>query len=467
MTQQEVSFDVAIIGGGPGGYVAALRAAQLGMKTVLIERENLGGVCLNWGCIPTKALLNSADLLRGIRDAAAHGIAVSTTSVDINQMVSRSRQVVQRLNRGVEHLLKKAGVRVVMGEARIESPGELGVTSRDGSVSAVRATHIIVASGARARELPILPFDGDRVWSYRDALKASSVPDSMVVVGAGAIGIEFASFFATLGTKVTVVEAATRILPSSDADVSDFMQQALIEQGIHVITEARLVSGMAQSSTVGLEYEQKGKRLSLEADRVLVAVGLVGNTEGLGLETLGVTVQSGLISVGDWGATTAPRVYAIGDVTGPPMLAHKASHDGVACVEHIGGLRDGTQASTPIPMCVYSHPQSASVGLTEEQARARGRELRVGRFSLEGNGKAIAIGQTSGFVKTIFDAGSGELLGAHMVGPDVTELVHGYAIASTLETTESELMETVFPHPTLSEAMHEAVLAAYGKALHA
>ena len=465
MTHQGSSYDVAIIGAGPGGYVAALRAAQLGLNTVVIERESLGGVCLNWGCIPTKALLRSADLLRDIQGAAVHGISVSEPTVDIGAMVARSRQVAKRLNHGVAHLLRKAGVQVLMGEARLAAPGKLSITSKEGEIT-VLAQHIIVATGAKARELPMLPFDGGQVWSYRDALQAKSIPGSLVVVGGGAIGIEFASFFAALGAHVTVMEAASRILPSSDADVSAFMQQALEKQGIRIMTGVQLAAATMQNAALRIDAIDKGEPLSLEADRVLVAVGLEGNTAGLGLERVGVQLENGLVQTADWGATTTPGIYAIGDVTGPPMLAHKASHDGVACVEHIAGLRSGVQIPAPIPMCVYSHPQSASVGLTEAQARESGSTVRVGMFPLEGNGKAIAMGQASGFVKTIFDADSGQLLGAHLVGPDVTELVQGFAIASTLETTETELIETILPHPTLSEAIHESVLAAYGRALH-
>ena len=466
MTSNAQPFDVVIIGAGPGGYVAALRAAQLKLKTAVVERESLGGICLNWGCIPTKALLHSADTVRRIRHAGAQGITVGEPLVDFGKVVNRSRQVSQRLNRGVTHLLKKAGVTVFMGTAHIPATGQVQVVDAKGISHTLQAQHTIVATGARARELPMLPFDGDRVWGYRDALAAKALPKSLVVVGAGAIGMEFASFYATLGTQVTVVEAADRVLPASDAEVSAFAQQAMAKDGIQFLTGATLQQGQVQADGVVLTVEQGGKTQQLQAERVLVAVGLVGNSEGLGLEHTRAVLDKGLLQAGDWGVTAQPGLYAIGDITGAPMLAHKASHEGIACVEHIAGLRSGVQHHAPIPSCVYSYPQSASVGLTEAQARAQHANVHVGKFPLEGNGKAIAIDEAAGFIKTIFGAATGELLGAHLVGPEATELVHGYTLAATLETTEAELMETVFPHPTLSEAMHEAVLAAYGRALH-
>ena len=466
MDKPETQFDLVIIGGGPGGYVAALRAAQLKLRTALVERESLGGVCLNWGCIPTKALLHSADTVRRIRHAGAQGITVSEPRIDFGKVMARSRQVSQRLNRGVAHLLKKAGVTVFMGTAELTPGGLVQVTDAQGRQQRLPSRYVIVATGARARELPILPFDGERIWSYRDALSAKEMPASLVVVGAGAIGMEFASFYATLGTRVTVVESAPRVLPASDEDVSAFVQQSMAREGIRFLTASTLAAGQAHADGVQLEVDHAGKRLALEAERVLVAVGLAGNTVGLGLEHTRASVSDGLIETGDWGATAEPGLYAIGDVTGAPMLAHKASHDGMACVEHIAGLRAGAQRHAPVPSCVYSHPQSASVGLTEAQARQRGARVRVGKFPLEGNGKAIAIDEAAGFIKTVFDDVTGELLGAHLAGPEATELVHGYTLAATLESTEAELMETIFPHPTLSEAMHEAVLAAYGRALH-
>ncbi|WP_416402358.1 dihydrolipoyl dehydrogenase [Alicycliphilus denitrificans] len=466
MAEPARHFDVVVIGGGPGGYVAALRAAQLKLRTALVERESLGGICLNWGCIPTKALLHSADTLRRIRHAGAQGITVSEPQVDFGKVVARSRQVSQRLNRGVAHLLKKAGVTVLMGTAALQSGKQVQVTDANGRQQTLQADNLVIATGARARELPVLPFDGDRIWGYRDALSAKALPKSLVVIGAGAIGMEFASFYATLGTQVTVVEAAPRVLPASDEDVSAFARQAMAKDGIRFLTDATLVAGQVQADGVQLTVEQKGRSLQLQAERVLVAVGLAGNSEGLGLEHTRVVVERGLIQVADWGVTAEPGIHAIGDITGAPMLAHKASHEGIAAVEHIAGLRSGAQHHAPIPSCVYSHPQSAGVGLTEAQARQSGTAVRVGRFPLEGNGKAIAIDEAAGFIKTVFNEATGELLGAHLVGPEATELVHGYTLAAALEATEADLMEAIFPHPTLSEAMHEAVLAAYGRALH-
>jgi len=464
--QNSPAFDVVVIGGGPGGYVAALRAAQLNLRTALVERENLGGICLNWGCIPTKALLHAADTLRRIRHAGVLGISVSEPQVDFGKLMARSRQVSQRLNRGVAHLLKKAGVSVFMGAARLNGARQVSVTDPQGATQQLHAKNIIVATGARAGELPILPFDGKRVWSYRDALSATEAPKSLAVIGAGAIGMEFASFYAALGAKVTVVEVAPRVLPAGDEDVSGFVQQAMSRDGIAFLTNARLVSASVNASGVELSVEQGEDRHQFSAERVLVAVGLTGNTDGLGLEGTRVVVERGIIQTTAWGQTAEPGIYAIGDVTGAPMLAHKASHEGIECVEYIAGRRSGEQQCVTIPACVYSYPQSASVGMTEAQARARGGRIRVGKFPLEGNGKAIAIDEASGFIKTVFDEGTGELLGAHLVGPEATELIHGFTLARSLEATEAELMETVFPHPTLSEAMHEAVLAAYGRALH-
>ena len=464
-------FDVVVIGGGPGGYVAAIRAAQLKLRTALVERESLGGICLNWGCIPTKALLHTADTLRRIRHADALGIRVASPEVDFAQVMARSRQASQRLNRGVTHLLKKAGVTVFMGSAQLAGQSAAGhrqieVSAAQGAKQTLQARHTIVATGARARELPMLPFDGQRVWGYRDALSAKQVPKSLAVVGAGAIGMEFASFYAALGSQVTVIEAAARVLPASDDEVSAFVQTAMAKQGIAFLTDARLLAAQVSADAVALQVEQGAARQQIDAECVLVAVGLVGNTDGLGLEQTRVAVDRGCIQTGDWGQTAEPGIFAIGDVAGAPMLAHKASHEGMECVEHIAGQRTGKPAHAPIPACVYSHPPSASVGLTEAQARARGTKLRVGKFPLEGNGKAIAIDEAAGFIKTIFDDATGELLGAHLVGPEATELVHGFTLAATLEATEAEIMETVFPHPTLSESMHEAMLAAYGRAIH-
>lgn len=466
MAEKEKPFDLVVIGGGPGGYVAALRASQLGFRTALVERDQLGGVCLNWGCIPTKALLHAADTLRRIRRAGDLGILVSEPQVDFERVIQRSREVSLQLNRGVAHLLKKAGVQVFSGVAELVSARGLQVTPAEGEPLRLSGRHILVATGARARELELLPFDGDRVWSYRDALSVKHAPSSLVVVGSGAIGMEFASFFATLGTRVTVLEAAPRLLPSGDEEISQFMHKAFSKEGIRCLTGITLVGGNVHQDGVTLSLKYAGEDELLHADRVLVAIGLKGNSEGLGLSRTRAIVENGLIQVGDWGQTREPGLYAIGDVTGAPMLAHKASHQAVAAVEHMAGLRQGAQLSAVIPACVYSHPQSAAVGMTEAQARQTGIDVKVGKFPLQANGKALAIDEGEGFIKTIFNAATGELLGTHLVGPESTELVHGFTIAATLESTEAELMDTVFPHPTLSEAMHEAVLAAYGRAVH-
>jgi dihydrolipoamide dehydrogenase len=463
----EHSFDLVVIGGGPGGYVAALRGAQLGLRTAVVEREHLGGICLNWGCIPTKSLLHTADTLRRIRQAGELGLSVAEPTVDFAKVMARSRGVAQRLNGGVKHLLKKAGVKVFTGSGSLASDHAVAVRGGDGATQYLQARHIILATGAHARGLPTLPFDGERVWSYRDALAATALPRSLIVVGAGAIGMEFASFYATLGTQVTVVEAQPRVLPGGDAEVSAFVQRAFERDGIVVRTGAMLEQAGVEANVVHVQLQTENGPEALEAERVLVAIGLAGNTDGLGLEGTGVQVARGQVVVDAWGQTGEPGVWAIGDLTGAPMLAHKASHQGITCVERIAGLREGSDAPHAlIPACTYCHPQTASVGLTEEQAMASGATLRVGRFPLEGNGKAVAIGETGGFIKTLFDAGSGALLGAHIVGPDATELIQGFTLAASLETTEVELIETVFAHPTLSEAMHESVLAAFGRALH-
>ncbi len=461
----QTNFDVLVIGGGPGGYVAALRAAQLKLRTALVEREHLGGLCLNGGCIPTKSLLHTADTLRRIRHAGDLGLDVAEPAIDFPRVMARSRGVAQRLNRGVSQLLRKAGVTVFDGHAVFASDRSVRVRAADGSTQTLRARHTIVATGAHARVLPALPFDGDRVWSYRDALAARSLPASLLVIGAGAIGMEFASFYATLGTQVTVVEAQARVLPTGDAEVSAFVAKAFERDGIRLRTGARLESAQVGPDGVRVNLLTATGLETLQAERVLVAVGLAGNTDGLGLEHTRVALERGLIAADASGRTADPEVHAIGDVTGAPMLAHRASHQGLACVERLAGLQ-GHATAPLIPSCVYSHPPSASVGLTEEEAHALGRPLRVGRFPLEASGKAIAIGEATGFVKTVFDADTGALLGAHIVGPEATELIHGFTLAGTLEATEAELMETVFPHPTLSEALHESVLAAFGRPLH-
>ncbi len=464
MSQQ--TFDVAVIGGGPGGYVAAIRAAQLGLRTALVEREHLGGICLNWGCIPTKALLRSAEIYEHIRHAGEFGLQVQGASFDLAKIVGRSRQVAAQLNAGVRHLLKKNKVAVFEGSGRLAGPNTIRLQQKDG-VSELRAPHIILATGARARAVAPVEPDGRLVWSYREAMTPDRMPKSLLVVGSGAIGIEFASFYRSLGAEVTVVEARDRILPVEDADVSTFARQAFERRGMKLMTSATVASLRKEAGGVTAVIDAQGATTEIRAERVIAAVGIVGNVEDLGLEGTGVRVENTHIVTDAWCRTGEPGVYAIGDVAGAPWLAHKASHEGMLCVERIAGV-EGIHPldKTRIPGCTYSRPQIASIGLTEERARECGHELKVGRFSFKGNGKAIALGEPEGFIKTLFDARTGELLGAHMIGAEVTELIQGLSIGKSLETTEAELMHTVFPHPTLSEMLHESTLAAYGRAIH-
>ncbi len=464
MTQQ---YDLIVIGGGPGGYVAAIRASQLGMKVALVEREHLGGVCLNWGCIPTKALLRSAEVVRLVRSAGDYGIAVDGVRIDLPAMVARSRAVAAQLQAGVRGLLRKHAVEVIEGRGRLAAPGGVAVQTADGRTLDYRAPHTILATGARPRILPGLEPDGQRVWTYREAMTPAQLPRTLLIVGAGAIGIEFACFYRSLGVEVTVVEAAERVLPLEDHDISDLAQQAFERQGmrIHTATTVRSLARSVDGVTAVLRGAD-GER-TLQVERVILAVGISANTEDLGLEGTRVELRHGHVVVDEWLRTGEPGIYAIGDLAGAPWLAHKASHEGVICVEHLAGVPHVTPLDAlRIPACTYGQPQVASVGLTEHQARERGLELRVGRFPFGANGKAIAMGDAHGLVKTVFDATSGELLGAHLVGPEVTELIAGFALATTLEATEAELMHTVFAHPTLSEAMHESVLQAWGRALH-
>lgn len=464
----EHTFDLLVIGGGPGGYVAAIRAAQLGMKTALVEKAQLGGVCLNWGCIPTKALLRSADVLRMVRGAAQFGVKAQPPEADLPAMVARSRAVAAQLNKGVTGLLKKNGVQVFTGHARLQGEGAVAVTGEGGVTQVLRAAHIVLATGARARQLPQLPADGQSVWTYREALTPPSVPKRLLIVGAGAIGIEFASFYRAVGADVTVVEMAPRVLPLEDEEVSAQVAASLKKDGIHVHTQVALEQAQRVQGAwqLTLRPQGSGSALQVQADVVLVAAGIVGNVEDLGLEKTRVQVEKTHIVTDAQCRTAEPGVYAIGDVAGPPWLAHKASHEGVLCVEHIAGLHPHALDPRRVPACTYSHPQVASVGWTEAQAKAAGRAVKVGKFPFSANGKAIAMGATAGFAKVVFDAASGELLGAHMVGEEVTEMIQGFAIAQSLETTEAELMSTIVPHPTMSESMHEAVLAAFGRALH-
>ncbi|MBL8550417.1 MAG: dihydrolipoyl dehydrogenase [Hyphomonadaceae bacterium] len=460
------SYDLIVIGSGPGGYVAAIRAAQLGLKTAIAERDKLGGICLNWGCIPTKALLRSADVYRNILHAKEYGLKVEGLSFDAPGIVQRSRKVAQRLSNGVQFLMKKHKIDVLEGTAKLEKGGKVAITGK--SAGTYSAKHTLIATGARAREIPAagLKGDGKRIWTYREAMTPPEWPASLLVFGSGAIGIEFASFYAAFGVPVTVVEMVDRILPVEDAEISKFAHKRFEKEGIVLKTSAEAKSLKATASGVEAQVVVKGKAETLQASHAIVAVGIAANTEDLGLEALGVKTERGHIVIDGYGRTNVQGVYAIGDVAGPPWLAHKASHEGIICVEAIAGQKPHPMIKERIPGCTYSHPQIASIGLTEEAAKKTGRELKVGRFPFVGNGKAIALGEDQGLVKTIFDAKTGELLGAHMVGAEVTELIQGYAIAMTGELTEAELIENVFPHPTLSEMMHEAVLDAYGRVLH-
>jgi len=461
----DTSFDVVVIGGGPGGYVAAIRAAQLGMKTAVVEREHLGGICLNWGCIPTKALLRCSEINHLLHHLDQFGFSAKGITFDITKVVERSRKVAAQLSSGVGYLMKKNKITVFDGTALLAGKGKVKVTGK--TDADLTAKHIIIASGARARSLPGLEPDGKLVWTYKEAMIPKEMPKSLLVIGSGAIGIEFASFYRNLGAEVTVVEVLDRILPVEDEEISSFARKSFEKQGMKIYTSATVKKLAKGANDVTATVESQGKSFEVKADRVVLAVGIVGNVENLGLEGTKVKVEKTHIVVDQWLATGEPGVYAIGDVVGPPWLAHKAMHEGVICVEHIAGLKTAHPLNVQnVPGCTYCMPQVASVGLTEKAAKAAGREVRVGHFPYIGNGKAIALGEPEGMVKTVFDAKTGELLGAHMIGAEVTELIQGYAIARTLESTEQELIQTIFPHPTLSEMMHEAVLEAYKRALH-
>jgi dihydrolipoamide dehydrogenase len=462
------TFDLIVIGAGPGGYVAAIRAAQLGMKAAVVEREHLGGICLNWGCIPTKALLRSAEIAHYIQHADAYGIAIEgKVTLSVDAIVKRSRTVAGQLSAGVKGLLKKNKVTVLDGTAKLLGSGKLSVSGKDGSSAVYAAAHIIIATGARARVLPGLEPDGKLVWTYREAMVPAALPRSLLVVGSGAIGVEFACFYRAMGTNVTLVEVADRILPVEDEEISGLAAKAFTKQGIVIKTSAKVARLERGMDSVTAHIEAGGKSEALTFDRVISAVGIVANTEGLGLEATKVQLDRGHIVTDGYGRTGEPGLYAIGDVTGAPWLAHKASHEGIICVEAIAGLPHvHAMNKQDIPGCTYSFPQVASVGLTEAKAKAAGHTVKVGRFPFIGNGKAIALGEPEGLVKTIYDAKTGALLGAHMIGAEVTELIQGYVIGKTAELTEADFMRTVFPHPTLSEMMHESTLAAYGRAVH-
>ena len=464
------AFDLVVIGAGPGGYVAAIRASQLGLSTAIVERENLGGICLNWGCIPTKALLKTGEIYDTLGHLDAYGLAAENRSYDFGKVIARSRAVAKQLSGGVAFLMRKHKITVLDGVARLEkgdpAPNVI-VKLKDGAERTLSAKSVILATGARARTFPDLGLaaDGERVWTYREAMVPADCPKSLLVVGSGAIGIEFASFYRALGAEVTVVEALPRILPVEDEEISAAAQKAFEKRKIAFRVGAKVTRLAKTAKGVALELEAGDKQERLEAERAIVAVGIAANVEDMGLEALGLKLERGHVAVDGHGATNVKGLYAIGDVAGAPWLAHKAMHEGVHCVEAIAGFA-APRLSAPIPGCTYSTPQIASVGLTEAQAKQGGREVKVGRFPFRANGKAIAAGETEGFVKTVFDAGTGALIGAHMIGGEVTEMIQGFALAMTMEATEEDLFATVFPHPTMSEAMHEASLDAYGRVLH-
>jgi dihydrolipoamide dehydrogenase len=464
-------YDVVVLGSGPGGYVAAIRAAQLGLKTAIVERESLGGICLNWGCIPTKALLRSAEVFHLVQSAGKYGLSAEKAGFDLQKVVKRSRDVAKQLNQGVTHLMKKNKIAVHMGDGKLTGKGELTVTA-EGKSTELSYKHLIVATGARARELPFAKSDGKRIWTYRHAMTPPEMPTELLVIGSGAIGIEFASFYSDLGAKVTVVEMLDRVVPVEDAEVSDALAKLLTKQGMTIHTRAAVESLKADGKVVSAKIKTAdGKTSEHSFSHAVVAVGIVPNTDAIGLEQLGVQMTKGHIDTDEFCRTTVPGIWAIGDVTAPPWLAHKASHEGVTAAEAIAKElgKDAHPHSTDprnIPACTYCRPQVASVGLTESAAKDAGYEIKVGKFPFIGNGKAIALGETDGFVKTIFDSKTGELLGAHMIGAEVTELIQGYTIGKTAELVEQDFIQTVFPHPTLSEMMHESVLAAFGRVIH-
>ena len=459
------TFDVIVIGAGPGGYVAAIRASQLGLKVAIVEREHMGGICLNWGCIPTKAMLRSSEVFHLMHRAAEFGLKADNISYDLDAVVKRSRNVAKQLNSGVGHLMKKNKVTVVMGTATIPAKGRVSVTTDKGTEE-LSAKHIILATGARARELPGLEADGKRVWTYKHALVPPHMPKKLLVIGSGAIGIEFANFYSTLGADTTVVEVMDRILPVEDAEISAFAKKSFEKQGMKIMVKAMVKKLDRAADKVTAHIEIDGKIEMHDFDTVISAVGIVANTEGLGLEALGAKIDRSFVVTDDYCRTGVEGLYVIGDATNGPWLAHKASHEGVMVAELIAGGHPHPVNPEQIAGCTYCHPQVASVGLTEAKAKERGYQVKVGRFPFIGNGKAIALGEPEGMIKTVFDAKTGELLGAHMIGAEVTELIQGYVIGQKLETTEADLMETVFPHPTLSEMMHESVLDAYGRVIH-
>jgi dihydrolipoamide dehydrogenase len=464
----DTEFDIVVLGSGPGGYIAAIRARQLGLRAAVVERAELGGICLNWGCIPTKALLRASEIQHLLRHLDSFGFEASGVRFDLTKLVARSRAVAKRLSAGVKHLMKKNAIPVFEGRGRLAGRGRVTVERAGAETQSLSAAHVVIATGARARSLPGLAPDGERIWTYREAMLPKSLPGSLLVVGSGAIGVEFASFYRDLGVEVTLVEILPRILPVEDDEIAAAAHKSFTKQGIRIHTQTTVVSATVNGDQVDVVLRgEDADTTTLRVDRVILAVGITGNVEDLGLEGTAVRVEHGHIVVNEWLETDEPGVHAIGDVVGPPWLAHKASHEGVICVERIAGFAGAHPLDvSQVPGCTYCRPQIASVGFTERRAKELGHEVRVGRFPFLANGKALALGESEGFVKTVFDARSGELLGAHMIGPEVTELIQGFAIARSLETTEAELMRTVFAHPTLSETMHESVLDAYGRALN-
>ena len=459
------SCDICVIGAGPGGYVAAIRAAQLGKSVIIVEREHLGGICLNWGCIPTKAMLRSSEVFHLMERASEFGLKADKIDYDLDAVVKRSRDVAGQLSGGIGHLMKKNKVATVMGEATLPAKGRVAVKT-DSGTEEITAKDIILATGARARELPGLEADGDLVWTYKHALKPPRMPKKLLVIGSGAIGIEFASFYNTLGSETTVVEVMDRVLPVEDAEISKHAKGRFVKQGMKIMEKAMVKKLDRAKGRVTAHIEVGGKIEKHDFDTVISAVGIVGNVEGLGLEALGVKVDRTHVVTDEYCGTGVPGLWAIGDIAGAPWLAHKASHEGVMVAEKIAGLKPHAVDPNAIAGCTYCHPQVASVGYTEAEAKEKGYTIKVGRFPFIGNGKAIALGESDGMIKTILDAKTGELLGAHMIGAEVTELIQGYVVGRQLETTEEDLMQTVFPHPTLSEMMHESILDAYGRAIH-
>ena len=467
----DTKYDLVIIGAGPGGYVAAIRASQLGLKVAIVERENLGGVCLNWGCIPTKALLKSSEIGHILDNLDAFGFSAENITFDIKKIVDRSRKVAKQLSSGVSHLLKKNKVFTIMGTASLKKKTgdefDIEVIQDNKKHINLKSRNVILATGARAKALPNIEPDGKDIWTYKEAMVPNHLPKSILVIGSGAIGMEFASFYNDLGVDITVVELQDRILPAEDADISSFARKAFEKQGIKIKTSSTVKSLKSERKNIRVQIDSASVSEEVLVEKVILAVGITGNIEKLGLENTAAEILNGQVTVDEWGATREPGLYAIGDLVGAPWLAHKASHEGVICVERIAGVEHVHPLDTNnIPGCTYSRPQIASVGMTQKAAEDAGHKIRVGNFPFIGNGKAIALGEMEGFVKTIFDATTGELLGAHMIGAEVTEMIHGYTVARSLETTEHELLNTVFPHPTLSEMMHESVLDAFDRAIH-